>query len=128
MDDSFILSNLKERFQNKKIYVSYFVAYLLWFFVIQLKRFQESKKLHHNLNFLPCSQTYASNVLIALNPNVDVPQLYGPGQISRYLENDNLFDEPPHIYAIGNYSSLVWQYYLWYMFCSIHWCFSKRST
>lgn len=54
--------------------------------------------------FLFLSQTYASHrILIAVNPYDKISQQYGTQQIARYLADENLYETPPHIYAIGKY-------------------------
>lgn len=47
------------------------------------------------------SQTYATNVLIALNPYETIENLYGPHQMVEYSKKNTLFEGRPHIYAIG---------------------------
>ena len=45
-------------------------------------------------------QTYVANILIALNPYFDVPQLYSSQTIKSY-QNKSLGTMPPHVFAIG---------------------------
>jgi len=45
-------------------------------------------------------QTYVANILIALNPYFDVPQLYSVQTIKSY-QNKSLGTMPPHVFAIG---------------------------
>ncbi|XP_055307476.1 myosin heavy chain 95F-like [Sitodiplosis mosellana] len=66
LDDTSILSNIKERFQRKQIY------------------------------------TYASNVLISLNPYGTFDGLYGPREMDKYLAINTFSEQPPHVYAIAN--------------------------
>lgn len=49
-------------------------------------------------------QTYASNVLIAINPfdrSITNPKLYGPEKITQFIGN-SYAELPPHIYSIGD--------------------------
>lgn len=64
----------------------------------------ENDRLGFSLPFMVFFQTFSSNVLIAINPYEQLPQLYGPQQIEKYRANENLFEKPPHIYAFGNNS------------------------
>lgn len=54
-------------------------------------------------NFIICSQTYASNVLIAVNPYETINNLYGSHQTAKYLAAKPLFERQPHVYAIGRF-------------------------
>jgi len=47
-------------------------------------------------------QTYVANILIALNPYFDVPQLYSSQTIKSY-QNRSLGTMPPHVFAIGEW-------------------------
>lgn len=49
-------------------------------------------------------QTYASNVLIAINPFDQSPnnqELYGAGKIAQFTGKTHA-EQPPHIYSIGD--------------------------
>ena len=50
----------------------------------------------------PSSQTYVANILIAVNPYVDLPKLYAPDAITQY-RGRSLGTLPPHVYAIGEW-------------------------
>jgi len=50
-------------------------------------------------------QTYVANILIALNPYFDVPQLYSTQTIKSY-QNKSLGTMPPHVFAIGQLLTL----------------------
>lgn len=54
----------------------------------------------------PSQQTYVANILLAVNPNKDVPGLYSSGAIRRY-NGRSLGTLPPHVFAIGNNLTLV---------------------
>lgn len=45
-------------------------------------------------------QTYVANILIAVNPYSDIPNLYSPDTIRLY-RGKSLGTLPPHVYAIG---------------------------
>jgi len=45
-------------------------------------------------------QTYVANILIALNPYFDIPQLYSSQTVKSY-QNKSLGTMPPHVFAIG---------------------------
>lgn len=47
------------------------------------------------------SQTYVSNVLIAINPYKNINGLYSQGKIESYRA-DSKYQLPPHLYAIAN--------------------------
>lgn len=68
------------------------------FLFVSKSHFKESLFLLH-------SQTYSSDVLIAVNPFEDLPQ-YGSEQKNLYA-NGNLHENPPHVYAIGDYCLLI---------------------
>lgn len=59
-------------------------------------------------NFVHCFQTYVANILIALNPYFDMPDLYSSTTIKSYL-GKSLGQRPPHVFAIGrnNNTSLI---------------------
>lgn len=108
LDDSSVSLNLKERFEKKLIYVSFFRGSWLRSVKITQIFFSHAdgddpgvKKKFMNFSFR--SQTYAQNILIAVNPYDTVPSLYGSQKIFKYLDSENLFENPPHIYAIGKY-------------------------
>lgn len=46
-----------------------------------------------------------ANILIAVNPYYDIPNLYGPDSIKLY-RGKSLGTLPPHVYAIGESSHL----------------------
>lgn len=48
-------------------------------------------------------QTYVANILIALNPYFEIPELYSSETIKKY-EGKSLGTMPPHVFAIGQYS------------------------
>lgn len=54
---------------------------------------------HRDPNFHPL-QTYVANILIAVNPYYDIPNLYSPDTIKLY-QGKSLGTLPPHVYAIG---------------------------
>ena len=45
-------------------------------------------------------QTYVANILIAINPYVDIKNLYSSDVIKKY-QGKSLGVLPPHVYAIG---------------------------
>lgn len=45
-------------------------------------------------------QTYTANILIALNPYYEVPDLYS-AQARKNYQGKSLGTMPPHVYAIG---------------------------
>ena len=47
-------------------------------------------------------QTYTANILIAINPYYEVPDLYTPGTIQKY-RGKSLGTVPPHVFAIGKH-------------------------
>lgn len=47
-------------------------------------------------------QTYIANMLIAVNPYVDIKNLYSRDTIMRY-QGKSLGTLPPHVFAIGNF-------------------------
>jgi len=51
-------------------------------------------------------QTYVANILIALNPYFDVPQLYSVQTIKSY-QNKSLGTMPPHVFAIGQFARVT---------------------
>jgi len=57
-------------------------------------------KWHHPISYVVAIQTYVANILIALNPYFDIPQLYSSQTIKSY-QNKSLGTMPPHVFAIG---------------------------
>ena len=51
-------------------------------------------------------QTYTANILIAINPYYEVPELYSSNTIKKY-KGKSLGTLPPHVYAIGKESQGV---------------------
>ena len=47
-------------------------------------------------------QTYTANILIALNPYYEVPDLYS-AQTRKNYQGKSLGTMPPHVYAIGKF-------------------------
>jgi myosin heavy subunit len=47
-----------------------------------------------------CVQTYVANILIAVNPYYEMPQLYSKETINSY-KGKSLGAMPPHVYAVG---------------------------
>lgn len=90
LDDKYILSHLRERFENNQIYVS--VAYCFLFVNNECVVFADkSIKMNYCLVlFFSYSKTYASDVLIAINPYDRSPDLHKPKQSS-------------HVHDIGEY-------------------------
>lgn len=86
------------RFHDKSIYVSLFPI-LLANLLTESHSFYHSRP-HYSLLLFVFFQTYASNILVAINPYENIVQLYGSQQMKNYDEapSKNL---PPHIYAIG---------------------------
>lgn len=54
-------------------------------------------------------QTYAANVLIAINPFEYFPEQYGFEQMKTYREKP-LTEVPPHVYAFGMFFSNVFKH------------------
>ena len=50
-------------------------------------------------------QTYIANILLALNPYLDMPNLYSPDTIRNY-NGKSLGILPPHVFAIGTKQSI----------------------
>ncbi len=48
-------------------------------------------------------QTSVANILIAVNPYLDIPKLYSPETIKSY-QGRSLGTLPPHVYAIGEWA------------------------
>lgn len=51
-------------------------------------------------------QTFASKLLIVVNPFRDLPNLYGLAQMKVY-QGKSIHAEPPHIYAIGEFNRFI---------------------
>lgn len=49
---------------------------------------------------MPSQQTYVANILIAVNPYIDIPNLYTTDTIKKY-QGRSLGQMPPHVFAIG---------------------------
>lgn len=64
---------------------------------------------------LPFYQTYASNVLITLNPYEKIDELYGSRQMVKYLASNTFFEQPPHVYAIGKHIIIYGPYFILYI-------------
>ena len=47
-------------------------------------------------------QTYVANILIAVNPYHDIPNLYSSEAIKKY-KGKSLGTMPPHVFAIGEF-------------------------
>lgn len=97
LDDSSILANLKKRFQSERIYVS--AILLFWLCVREV--------FNWKYTIFPTFQTYASNVIISVNPYKTIENLYGFHQMSKYVANKGSFERQPHVYAIGKYYIII---------------------
>ena len=50
-------------------------------------------------------QTFTANILIAINPYYEIPDLYTVATIKKY-RGKSLGTIPPHVYAIGEHGSV----------------------
>jgi hypothetical protein len=48
-------------------------------------------------------QTFTANILIAINPYFEIPDLYSSATIKKY-QGKSLGTLPPHVYAIGKHA------------------------
>ena len=55
-------------------------------------------------------QTYVANILIAVNPYMELPKLYHHDTIKAY-QGKSLGTMPPHVFAIGLYVLLFLEFY-----------------
>lgn len=113
LDDQTVLRCLKERFEKKSIYVS---TKLVSSFFVKNIGFRNQKVSSSHF------QTYASNVLIAINP-FEKLEIY---RSQKTIEYSNSRGSSPHIYDIGKYLLFVdsWNFQKINM---IRWNFSKAS-
>ena len=72
--------------------------------------------LHYvQTRFVFCIQTYVANILIAVNPYMELPQLYSQSAIKSY-QGRSLGTMAPHVFAIGKYLNVL------YMFVCVRVC------
>lgn len=74
--------------------VSLFTIFFTYWCRIAHFLHRDSDRVFHPL------QTYVANILIAVNPYYDIPNLYSPDTIKLY-KGKSLGTLPPHVFAIG---------------------------
>lgn len=99
VNEATLLLNLRQRYAKKQIYV----GSLLLLFVTHLLTLLPNPSLLSFVVF-PCSlsQTYTANILLAVNPNEDLEELYSSNTIRQY-NGVSLGKRPPHLFAIGRF-------------------------
>lgn len=86
------LKDLENKFKQNEIYVSSMIVFL----VLQKKYI-----------FLWICQTSIGKVVIAVNPNKLIDDLYSKELLKMYHDMDNL---PAHVYSVGEFIALFCEY------------------
>lgn len=90
LNEATLLDNIRNRYYKDKIYVS----------ALMLTSYLQQRLILFFSSRLTSAQTYVANILIAVNPYKEIPDLYSTATLKRY-SGKSIGELPPHVYAIG---------------------------
>lgn len=97
LNEATLLNNIRLKYKKDSIYVS--VYHKLYMIILWIE-------LNYSFLFIFIQQTYVANILIAVNPYFEIPNLYSSATLKCY-QGKSLGTLPPHVFAIGKNTVLL---------------------